>query len=851
MGFRQECLVSKIDSEFMAVYQLNYGFTSDGQAKPTIPDAPTPEAPKPTPETKQKQTKKAEWFQVEKNKNAKVYVSGLPESITEEKFINLNGVPKGDALCSYVMVESVDLSIQILDDSLYEDGKIQNTSGKSHVKIRNSCEKFGRVKRLEVYDQHVDGIGMISFNDPIEADLAIQMLNGRLFNGRKQMMNNKKRYEAWKKFLDDGDEEEEEDKDNHPESLPKKKTKNKQSGYCLLEMLRNYFGDINLLPCNLSPASFDGMDGAGNIIFSSNRLSSNPHYVKLNILYSAKKSVESNSLVYANYAQEKDFAYLRSIGVGISDKILIAHDPPAYTNDHRVEMSSKFGSGLLIDDYGRGDPLTPGWSSLDGSVKLKLLNLYSLPHIPVHYINSEIARNIMSKLGGRDTPKDWIELERVKLQVHSINEIRSIKNIVGMIKGSVEPDRYIIFGSNRAASNDSPNESLSGISAIVKLARSFSETMKRYNWRPRRSILFVSWGAKEFGLLGSTEWIEENLPLLKNRLVAYINLDECYSGSLMSIKASPGMSKILLKSSKKLKDPFDSTKVTTIPKLKDLNVRQNQGNTVTNFMELDKTEDDGFFEDYDDEDDLLKSAQRPLSLLGSEGDYYPFFLFVKYSFSGYTVYILIKKLEITILIQILKKSPSSNDLKNLQLCIRYASDVMRNFADSVILPFEPNDYSLILMEGINYIKSNLTYSRLFSSKDISLKYLEQSISEFTTVSANWTNYVASLAPEQNPMMARMINDQIVQLPRLFSLHDDHRNITTNILFGPDIDPSISVPFPRLRLLIRKLFIYSEENIGEANTETNPRIDEHIFNLKKHITELFIAIKNGIKQLKPF
>nr|ACO13029.1 HIV Tat-specific factor 1 homolog [Lepeophtheirus salmonis] len=331
----------KMDSEFMAVYQLNYGFTSDGQAKPTIPDAPTPEAPKPTPETKQKQTKKAEWFQVEKNKNAKVYVSGLPESITEEKFISmmsrfgviesdvrndnkprikiyrdLNGVPKGDALCSYVMVESVDLSIQILDDSLYEDGKSKirveratfEMKGEAYnpdlkpkklrkkelenlkkqkdkklawdldvargmecrpkyhkvivlfnlfspsdfvekpekiidlkVKIRNSCEKFGRVKRLEVYDQHVDGIGMISFNDPIEADLAIQMLNGRLFNGRvlkvivwdgKTKYQNsetddeqQKRYEAWKKFLDDGDEEEEEDKDNHPESLPEKNEK--------------------------------------------------------------------------------------------------------------------------------------------------------------------------------------------------------------------------------------------------------------------------------------------------------------------------------------------------------------------------------------------------------------------------------------------------------------------------------------------------------------------------------------------------------------------------------------------------------------------------------------------------
>lgn len=27
-------------------------------------------------------------------------------------------------------------------------------------------------------------------------------------------------------------------------------------------------------------------------------------------------------------------------------------------------------------------------------------------------------------------------------------------------------------------------------------------------WRPRRTVLFASWDAEEFGLLGSTEWAE-------------------------------------------------------------------------------------------------------------------------------------------------------------------------------------------------------------------------------------------------------------------------------------------------------------------------------------------------------
>lgn len=35
-------------------------------------------------------------------------------------------------------------------------------------------------------------------------------------------------------------------------------------------------------------------------------------------------------------------------------------------------------------------------------------------------------------------------------------------------------------------------------------------------WRPRRTILFASWDAEEFGLLGSTEWAEVSLIVCYN-----------------------------------------------------------------------------------------------------------------------------------------------------------------------------------------------------------------------------------------------------------------------------------------------------------------------------------------------
>nr|ACO11180.1 HIV Tat-specific factor 1 homolog [Caligus rogercresseyi] len=321
----------KIDTDFMAVYQLNYGFTSDGKAQPSVP-TPSPALtvvnnPEPGANNKTKakqqqansQSKKPEWFQVEAAKNTKVYVSGLPESISEEKFISMmsrfgvietdvrnenkpkiklyrdsNGIPKGDALCSFVMVESVDLAIQILDDSLYEDGrsrisverarfqmkgeaykpelkpkklrkkeldKLRKTKDKKLAwdfdvprglesrpkchkvlvisnlftpldfneepekifevkgKVKSACEKFGSIRKVEIFDQHPEGVGLVFFRDFEETDVAIDMLNGRLLNGRaiktvhwdgKTKYENKetqeeemKRLHVWNKFLEE------------------------------------------------------------------------------------------------------------------------------------------------------------------------------------------------------------------------------------------------------------------------------------------------------------------------------------------------------------------------------------------------------------------------------------------------------------------------------------------------------------------------------------------------------------------------------------------------------------------------------------------------------------------------
>ncbi|XP_047360064.1 HIV Tat-specific factor 1 homolog isoform X1 [Vespa velutina] len=137
----------KVDEDFMARYQMSYGFTNSNATEPSqnIPEnsvQPLPQ-PKLTKEQKKAEAKrKAQepptWFEIDEAHNTAIYVSGLPMDITLEELTELfnkcgliardekgkdkiklyrdsAGELKGDALCTYIKVESVDLALKILD----------------------------------------------------------------------------------------------------------------------------------------------------------------------------------------------------------------------------------------------------------------------------------------------------------------------------------------------------------------------------------------------------------------------------------------------------------------------------------------------------------------------------------------------------------------------------------------------------------------------------------------------------------------------------------------------------------------------------------------------------------------
>ena len=110
----------------------------------------------------------------------------------------------------------------------------------------------------------------------------------------------------------------------------------------------------------------------------------------------------------------------------------------------------------------------------------------------------------------------------------------------------------------------------------MEVARVMGQRLKT-GWRPRRTIMFLSWGAEEYSLCGSREFVEEYeiemserwvlgslvgagfVNLFHFRGVAYINTDVCMSGPILEPVASPTLMDILVPATKDIFSPEDET----------------------------------------------------------------------------------------------------------------------------------------------------------------------------------------------------------------------------------------------------------------------------------------------------
>eukprot|EP01135_Chromosphaera_perkinsii_P001564 Nk52_evm34s207 gene=Nk52_evmTU34s207 len=247
------------------------------------------------------------------------------------------------------------------------------------------------------------------------------------------------------------------------------------------------------------------------------------------------------------------------------------------------------GSLYLYD----GDSTSPGYPSKDGYHKLDLddpVVKERLPKVPTQPVSADVGKELLSRMGGNEAPKAWQGgladivyrlgpgfedgrgLGTVKLEVYTEFVVKPIYNVIGKIHGSVEPDRVVLLGNHRDAWIYGAADPNGGTAAMLEIARVMGGALKNDNFRPRRSVWFGSWDAEEFGLIGSSEWAEQERQVLKQRVVAYLNVDVIVGGhDTLAVAATPNLNSLVYEGAKIILHPNDPGKRTLYSVWKEIN----------------------------------------------------------------------------------------------------------------------------------------------------------------------------------------------------------------------------------------------------------------------------------------
>jgi N-acetylated-alpha-linked acidic dipeptidase len=199
----------------------------------------------------------------------------------------------------------------------------------------------------------------------------------------------------------------------------------------------------------------------------------------------------------------------------------------------------------------------------------------TLPKIPALPISYQDAEPLLKALKGHgisaiDMGKDWqggLNLPYftgpyglANLYVNNSFSISPIWNVIARIPGSAEPERQIILGNHRDAWVYGAADPHAGTAVMMEVAFGLGR-LYRLGWRPKRTIVIASWDAEEYGLVGSTEWVEEHAEDLKKHGAVYINTDVAVTGKSFKVAASPSLSHLIREVTKSVEDPETHTSV--------------------------------------------------------------------------------------------------------------------------------------------------------------------------------------------------------------------------------------------------------------------------------------------------
>ncbi|XP_063840762.1 glutamate carboxypeptidase 2-like [Scylla paramamosain] len=527
------------------------------------------------------------------------------------------------------------------------------------------------------------------------------------------------------------------------------------------------------------------------------------------LAFSPSATVVSEEVVFVNYGFYEDFETLQRAGVDVSGRIVIAKfgkifrgdkvlnaerfnasgvilytDPADYHPDWRKggeaypstfwlpESGIQRGSVLWRD----GDPTTPYYPSIDGSHHIDEAH-ENLPRIPAHTISYTDARKLLVNLGGAEVPEAWrggLDITyrmgpqmlrpgwKVKLEVNNEKKVAPIFNVVGVVRGSEEPDRYVIVGNHRDSWTYGSCDPSSGTAVMMEIQKVTLPSLPLAGWRPRRSIVFGSWGAGEFGFFGATEMVEEYLKTFENRAVAYLNVDiaviQTYN---LVVSATPMLHRIIKEAAKRSPAPDPSL-------------------------------------GYSNLWDHWTQRERPAAPdaidynLGSTSEHAPFYQRIgiptsymlweinleEYDWSDYPLY-----------------HSTFDDFESMatldphfwyHLSLGHLWGLTAlGLADAQVLPMDPNDEATMLRRMAEGLRQD--FGTELSKGRLTLAYLESLVDRFEQAADKFNTFTSNIT-NVTPLLARQLNDQLMAIEKsyIFTEGSFQRPYMKNMMFGTSL-----------------------------------------------------------------
>lgn len=308
--------------------------------------------------------------------------------------------------------------------------------------------------------------------------------------------------------------------------------------------------------------------------------------------------VAASEVVYVNYGLPADYAVLDSLGVDVKGRVALARYGRSFRGIKAREAEARGAAGLLLysdpaaDGFTRGpvlpdgpqrpprgvqrgsvlnadgDPSTPGRPSTPGAERVAESDMEGVTRIPVLPIGYGAAEDLLRGLDGPPSPEEWhgaLDVgyrpgpgpAAVRMEVRferGADAYHAAHNTIAVIPGAVWPEEWVIAGAHRDSWGPGAVDNVSGTASVVAAARAFAAAARR-GYRPARTLVFATWDAEEWGILGSTEWVEANAQALRNAAVAYVNQDSPVSGDRFGASAAPEIRDLVREATRVITDP--------------------------------------------------------------------------------------------------------------------------------------------------------------------------------------------------------------------------------------------------------------------------------------------------------